>query len=53
MPRPANDAEFLHGLLESLGRIEAQCYHLLTKLGATPLVQVRSAGGGAQNDTWI
>ena len=52
MPRPADDAEFLHGLLESLARIEMQGYNLLTELGATPLVQVLSAGGGAQNDTW-
>ena len=51
-PRPADDAEFLHGLLESLARIEAQGYRLLKELGATSLVQVLSAGGGAQNDTW-
>ena len=51
-PRPADDAEFLHGLLEGLARIEAQGYNLLTELGATPLVQVLSAGGGAHNHTW-
>lgn len=51
-PRPANDADFLHGLLESLARIETQGYNLLTELGATPLTQVLSAGGGAPNDTW-
>ena len=51
-PRPADDAAFLHGLLESLARIESQGYRLLTDLGATPLVKVESAGGGAQNDVW-
>ena len=51
-PRPADDAEFLHGLLEGLARIEAQGYNLLTELGATPLVQVLSAGGGAHNHIW-
>ena len=51
-PRPADDAEFLHGLLESLARIEARGYGLLAKLGATPLVRVETAGGGAQNPAW-
>ncbi len=51
-PRPADDTAFLHGLLESLARIESQGYGLLADLGATPLVKVESAGGGAQNDAW-
>ena len=51
-PRPAHDAEFLQGLLEGLARIEAQGYNLLIEFGATPLMQVLSAGGGAQNDAW-
>jgi sugar (pentulose or hexulose) kinase len=51
-PRPANDADFLHGLLESLGRIEAQGYGLLAELGASVLRQVDTAGGGAQNPAW-
>jgi xylulokinase len=51
-PRPADDVQFLHGLLESLARIEAQGYQHLAKLGCTPLTQVYSAGGGAQNPTW-
>lgn len=51
-PRPADDAEFLHGLLESLGRIEARGYGLLAELGATPLRQVETAGGGARNPAW-
>jgi xylulokinase len=51
-PRPDNPVEFLHGLLESLARIEAQGYHLLQEQAATPLVQVYTAGGGAKNSTW-
>ena len=51
-PRPADDAEFLHGLLESLARIETRGYGLLAELGATPLGRVETAGGGAQNPVW-
>ncbi len=51
-PRPPDDAEFLHGLFESLGRIEARGYGLLAELGASPLRRVETAGGGAQNATW-
>lgn len=51
-PRPADDAEFLHGLLESLARIEARGYALLGELGASALVRVETAGGGARNPAW-
>jgi len=51
-PRPADDAEFLHGLFESLARIETRGYGLLAELGASPLRRVDTAGGGAQNVTW-
>jgi sugar (pentulose or hexulose) kinase len=51
-PRPRNSVEFLHGLLESIARIEAQGYQLLQQLGATPLTQVYTAGGGAKNLVW-
>jgi sugar (pentulose or hexulose) kinase len=51
-PRPADDVEFLHGLLESLGRIETRGYGLLAELGATPVHRVETAGGGAQNPAW-
>lgn len=51
-PRPADDVEFLHGLLESLGRIEARGYGLLAELGASPVSRVETAGGGAQNPAW-
>ena len=52
-PRPADDAEFLHGLLESLARIEARGYGLLAELGASQLKQVETAGGGARNPVWM
>lgn len=51
-PRPAADRDFLHGLLESIARIEANGYQLLQSLGATPLKQVYTAGGGAKNPVW-
>ncbi len=51
-PRPADEVQFLHGLLESMARIEAQGYGRLQDLGATPLRRVRTAGGGAQNQAW-
>ncbi|NJM64314.1 MAG: FGGY-family carbohydrate kinase [Acaryochloris sp. RU_4_1] len=51
-PRPQNPVNFLHGLLESLARIEAQGYDLLQAHGATPLTTIYTAGGGAQNAVW-
>lgn len=51
-PRPADRAEFLHGLLEGLARIEALGYRRLAEMGATPLSRVVSAGGGAANPTY-
>jgi sugar (pentulose or hexulose) kinase len=43
---------FLHGILESMARIEAQGYRLLTQFGAGELHRVYTAGGGAQNPAW-
>ncbi|QHG17117.1 FGGY-family carbohydrate kinase [Nostoc sp. ATCC 53789] len=51
-PRPDNPVEFLHGLLESITRIEARGYELLQQMGADKLSRVYTAGGGAANDTW-
>lgn len=51
-PRPDHPADFLHGLLESIARIEAQGYQLLQQLGADSLTQVYTAGGGAKNSVW-
>ncbi|RCJ19682.1 carbohydrate kinase [Nostoc minutum NIES-26] len=51
-PRPDNPVEFLHGLLESIARIEAHGYELLQQMGADKLNLVYTAGGGAANSTW-
>jgi sugar (pentulose or hexulose) kinase len=51
-PRPADDAQFLRGLLEGIARIEARGYQRLAALGADPVKRVISAGGGAKNETW-
>jgi sugar (pentulose or hexulose) kinase len=51
-PRPENPVEFLHGLLESIARIEARGYELLQQMGADKLSRVYTAGGGAANEAW-
>ncbi|MBD2175795.1 FGGY-family carbohydrate kinase [Pseudanabaena sp. FACHB-1998] len=51
-PRPDDPVEFLHGLLESMARIEAQGYTLLAQLGASPVHHLYTAGGGAKNLVW-
>lgn len=52
-PRPKSDIEYLHGILESIARIEAKGYSLLKELGATEVEKVITAGGGANNPAWI
>jgi sugar (pentulose or hexulose) kinase len=51
-PRPDDPVQFLHGLLESIAKIEKMGYKQLQKLGSSPLQQVYTAGGGAQNRAW-
>lgn len=51
-PRPADDAAFLHGLLEGMARVEAMAYARLAELGGGALAAVRTVGGGARNPTW-
>ena len=51
-PRPDNSVQFLHGLLESIARIEARGYKLLQELGTDNLTRVYTAGGGAKNRVW-
>lgn len=51
-PRPEDEVEFLHGLLLGMARIEQRGYTLLAELGASPLRQIYTAGGGAANETW-
>lgn len=51
-PRPVDDAQFLHGLLQGLACIEAAGYARLAELGAPPLRRVVTNGGGAKNEAW-
>ena len=51
-PRPSDSVEFLHGLLESMSRIEGLGYQKLQDLGADRLTRVYTAGGGAKNLPW-
>lgn len=51
-PKPEDSLAFLHGLLDSMARIEAQGYQRLGELGATRLQRVYTAGGGANNAPW-
>ncbi len=51
-PRPDDRREFLHGLLESIARLEAEGYRLLQSSGANKLERVYTAGGGAVNQPW-
>jgi D-ribulokinase len=51
-PRPQEPIAFLHGLLESMSRIEEAGYQKLQSLGADRLTRVYTAGGGAKNLTW-
>ncbi len=50
--RAVDDAQFLHGLLQGLARIEAAGYAKLAELGASPLKSVMTTGGGAKNQMW-
>ncbi|XP_010472117.1 PREDICTED: uncharacterized protein LOC104751792 isoform X1 [Camelina sativa] len=53
LPRPESNVEYLHGIFESIARIEGKGYKLLKELGATEAEEVFTAGGGAKNDKWI
>lgn len=51
-PRPKDDVQFFHGLLEGIARIEYNGYRLLHELGAPSPRTLRSVGGGASNQAW-
>lgn len=51
-PRPESDVDFLHGLLESIARIEAQCYAEIQKRGGGRPKAIYTAGGGSVNAVW-
>eukprot|EP01038_Epipyxis_sp_PR26KG_P005081 gene5081-7088_t len=43
---------YLQGLLHSIAVIEKQGYDALEQLGASPITEVFTAGGGAKNNMW-
>ena len=51
-PRPADDALFLHGMLEGIARIEAAGYRRLAELGTAPVNRIVTVGGGTRNAAW-
>jgi len=48
-PRPASDADFLHGLFEGMARIEALCYQRIKDAGGVAPTKIFTAGGAAGN----
>jgi len=52
LPRPDDDALFLHGMLEGIARIEALGYGRLHACGAPAIRGVTTVGGGAGNPAW-
>lgn len=51
-PRPADDRQFLLGMIEGMTRIEALGYRRLEELKASPLKRLWSVGKGAANPLW-
>ena len=51
-PRPSDDRVFFQAILEGIARIEAEAYAKLGELGASPLISIRTAGGGSSNPAW-
>jgi len=51
-PRPAEKHIFLQGILENLSSTESRAYALLSDLGATPVKEIHTCGGGAKNPVW-
>jgi sugar (pentulose or hexulose) kinase len=52
MPRPADDAVFLQGMLEAMSAIEAEGHAKLARLSGRQLRSLRAVGGGARNPAW-
>jgi sugar (pentulose or hexulose) kinase len=51
-PRPDDNRLFFQAILEGIASIEALAYKRLAELGASPLVSIRTVGGGAANAAW-
>ena len=51
-PRPQSDSLFLHGLFESMAKIEKKSYESIYKLGGSFPKHILTVGGGANNKVW-
>jgi len=52
-PKPESRQEYLHGILQGITNVERDGYKALAELGASTLVEVFTAGGGAKNNMWM
>ena len=51
-PRPKQQSEFLHCLLEGMAMIESLGYKRLAEIGAPEMQSMRTVGGGSANEAW-
>jgi sugar (pentulose or hexulose) kinase len=51
-PRPPSDVAYLHGILESIARIERTGYEAIARQGGPRPMKIFTAGGGASNPIW-
>ncbi|NJM28789.1 MAG: FGGY-family carbohydrate kinase [Rhizobiales bacterium] len=51
-PVPEDRKLFLQAILEGIAAVESLGYAKLAELGASPLVSIRTVGGGAGNEAW-
>ena len=51
-PRPDDERVFFQAMLEGMAGVEKLGYQRLAELGASPLISIRSVGGGAANQPW-
>jgi len=52
-PKPDTRKAYLHAILQSIAVIERQGYDALCELGASPVTEILTAGGGSKNDMWM
>ena len=52
-PKPESRKEYLHGILQGITKVEKDGYAALAELGASSLIEVYTAGGGAKNNMWM
>jgi len=52
-PKPKSRKAYLHGILQGIGDVERDGFRILGELGASPLTEVLTCGGGSKNPNWI